>query len=115
MEEKPKHIMFMQKVKSEKKEEYISAHKAAWPELLRAIKDSGIDREMIWLFGDYVCIYMMAEDFDDAMLRLSKTDIFKKWSELMGPLLEEMQDYSQGGGNVITLEKVFDLEVQLKP
>lgn len=115
MEEKPKHIMFIQKVKSEKKEEYIKAHKTAWPELLSAIKDSGIDREMIWLFGDYICIYMMTEDFDGAMLRLSKTDVFNKWSEYMGQLLEEMQDYSQGGGNVVTLEKVFDLEVQLNP
>jgi L-rhamnose mutarotase len=115
MEDKSKHIMFMQKVKPEKKEEYVRTHKAAWPELLKAIKDSGIEREMIWLFGDYVCIYMMSEDFDNAMLRLSKTDIFKKWSELMKPLLDEMQDYSKGGGNVVTLDKVFDLEAQLKP
>ncbi|MCL4418361.1 MAG: L-rhamnose mutarotase [Actinobacteria bacterium] len=115
MEEKSKHIMFIQKVKSEKKEEYTRAHKDAWPDLLKVIKDSGIDRELIWLFGDYICIYMMTDDFDGAMSRLSKTDVFKKWSEYMGTLLAEMQDYSQGGGNVITLEKVFDLEEQLKP
>jgi len=115
MEEKSKHIMFVQKIKSEKKEEYIKAHKEAWPELLKAIKDCGIDREMIWVFGDYICIYMMTEDFDEAMSRLSKTDIFKKWSEYMGTLLAEMQDYSQGGENVVTLDKVFDLEAQLKP
>jgi L-rhamnose mutarotase len=115
MEEKPKHIMFVQKVKPEKKEEYIKAHNEAWPELLKAIKECGIDREIIWTFGDYVCIYMMTEDFDGSMLKLSKAEIFKKWSEYMATLLAEMQDYSNGGGNVITLDKVFDLEAQLKP
>jgi L-rhamnose mutarotase len=113
MKEKPKHIMFVQKLKTEKKEEYIKAHKEAWPELLKAIKDSGIDRELIWIFGDFICIYMMTDDFDEAMSNLSKTEIFKKWSEYMGELLDEMQDYSEGGTNVITLDKVFDLEEQL--
>lgn len=114
MKDNSKHIMFIQKVKPDKKAEYIKVHKEAWPELLKAIKESGIDRELIWLFGDYVCIYMMAEDFDKAMNILAKKDVFKKWSELMSGFLDEMQDYSRGGKNVVTLEKVFDLEAQLK-
>ena len=113
MAEKQKHIMFVQKLKTEKKEEYIKAHNEAWPELLKAIKESGIDRELIWVFGDYIYIYMMTDDFDKAISNLSKTQIFKKWSEYMGTLLDEMQDYSEGGANVITLNKVFDLEEQL--
>lgn len=113
MEEKPKHVMFIQKVKPEKKEEYIKVHSEVWPELLKAIKDCGIDRELIWVFGDYLCIYMMSKDFNSAMAKLSETAVFKKWSEYMGTLLAEMQDYSGGGTNVVTLEKVFDLEEQL--
>jgi L-rhamnose mutarotase len=113
MESKSKHVMFIQKVKTDKKEEYIQAHKEVWPQLLKAIKGSGIERELIWMFGDHICIYMMSDDFEGAMTRLSKTDVFKKWAEYMDTMLAEMQDYSQGGTNVITLEKVFDLEEQL--
>jgi len=41
------HVLFVQQVKEDKRKEYINAHREAWPELLRAIKESGIEREMI--------------------------------------------------------------------
>lgn len=104
------HVMFVQKIKSDKIEEYIKSHKKVWPELLKEIKKSGIEREMIWIFGDYIFLYMMSNDFKKAMDSLSKTKIFQEWSEYMKNFLDEMQDYS----NIITLKKVFDLEEQLR-
>ena len=106
------HIMFVQEVKQDKKDEYIDAHRDIWPELLTAIKESGIEREMIWMHGNYICIYMMSDDFEKAMASLGEKQIFKDWLEKMGPMLAMMQDYS-GEGKVIKLEKVFDLEKQL--
>ncbi len=106
------HVLFVQKVKKEKKEEYIKYHKECWPELLKEIKRSGIEREIIWVFGEQVIVYLMAEDVDEAMNRLSKTEIFKKWTELMTQVLDEMQDYSSKG-KIVKLEEVFHLERQL--
>ncbi len=106
------HVMFMQKTRPEKRAEYIKAHAEAWPELLRAIRDSGIQREIIWMEGDRILIYMMTEDFQKAMATLGEKDIFKKWLGKMGPLLAEIQDYE--GGNIVQLQKVFDLETQLE-
>lgn len=114
MEEEYDHVMFMQKIKSEKTEDYIKAHHEAWPELLKAIRDSGIEREFVWVNEDTCYIYMMAKDFNKAMSDLAKTEIFKKWSDKMEGLLAKMQDYSEGGQNVVTFNKVFDLETQLK-
>ena len=71
------HIMFVQEVKQEKKDEYIGAHRDIWPELLTAIKESGIEREMIWMHGNYICIYMMSENFEKAMASLGEKQIFK--------------------------------------
>jgi L-rhamnose mutarotase len=107
------HVMFVQEVKPEKKDEYIDAHKDAWPDLLHAIRDSGIEREMIWLHGNNIYIYIMAENFDKAMAILGEKQIFKDWIDKMDPLLAMIQDYS-GEGNVIRLDKVFDLENQLE-
>ena len=112
MEEGYEHALFMQKVKPGKMDEYKNAHSNVWPELLDAIKESGIERELIWILGDNIYIYMMSRDFESAMARLGEREIFKKWLEKMGPLLDEMQDYSEKG-NIITLEKVFDLEKHL--
>ena len=112
MEKDYKHILFMQKAKKGKIEEYRETHKKAWPKLLKAIKESGIEREIIWIHGDYVYIYMMTRDFDGSMKKLGEKEIFKDWIVKMDNLLDEMQDYS-GDGNIVTLEKVFNLEHQL--
>jgi L-rhamnose mutarotase len=106
------HVLFIQKVKHEKREEYIGDHREAWPSLLKAIKESGIEREMIWINGNDTYLYIMAENFDKAMAELAEKRVFQDWLKKMGPLLAVMQDYSEEG-KVVKLEKVFDLEKQL--
>ena len=107
------HVMFLQKVKEEKREEYIKYHKEAWKELLIATKKAGFERQILWLLGNNVLIYSMAEDFNQAISNLKKTDIFKKWQKKMDELLEEAQDYSEKG-KILELEKIYDLEMQLE-
>jgi L-rhamnose mutarotase len=112
LKKKFEHVLFIQQVRKGKKDDYIDTHKKVWPDLLKAIKESGIDREIIWMFEDKIIIYMMSKDFDSSMQKLGETGIFKKWIEKMDPLLDIMQDYS-GKGNIIRLDTIFDLEEQL--
>ena len=106
------HVLFIQKVRPEKKQEYLEAHRKVWPEVLSLIKDSGVQREIIWIKDETLYVYIMAEDFDKALGRQGETKLFQKWVEKMQPLLSEMQDYSEEG-RIVKLEKVFDLEEQL--
>jgi len=106
------HVLFIQETKPEKKAEYIASHKECWPELLRAVKASGIERELIWMNANTIIIYIMTEDFEKSIASLVKKPVYKKWNEKMSQLLAETQDFE--GGNVIQLEKVFDLERQLQ-
>jgi L-rhamnose mutarotase len=106
------HVLFVQKVRPEKKLEYIRAHEQPPAELMRLIRQSGVQREIIWLHGENLYIYLMAEDVDEALAFQSRTKLFQEWVEKMTPLLSEIQDYS-GKGSVVKLEKVFDLEEQL--
>ena len=112
MGKKYEHSLFVQKVKQGKMGEYKETHKKVWPELMKAIKESGIDRELIWVHGDFIYIYMMSKNFESAMQKLGEKEIFKKWLEKMDRIMDEIQDYS-GKGNIITLENVFNLEKQL--
>jgi L-rhamnose mutarotase len=106
------HVLFIQKVKPDRKEEYLEAHRKVWPELLSEIRTSGVEREIIWIDGETLYVYVMAENFDAALGKQGKSEIFRKWVEKMDPLLGEMQDYSEEG-KIVKLEKVFDLEEQL--
>jgi len=107
------HIVFIQEVKKDKKEEYLKYHKECPKELMEVIRDSGIKREIIWLNGEQLIVYIMSDDFEKAMAGLVKQGVFKKWTSLMEPLLSGMQDYSENG-KIKNLQKVFDLEEQLK-
>ena len=106
-------VMFVQKVRADKKEEYIRMHKEAWKDLLIESKKAGFKKQILWMFGDYVLIYSMSENFDQSMSKLLKTEIQKKWQSKMDTLLEEVQDYSEEG-KIDKLEKIYDLEEQLK-
>ena len=106
------HILYRQKVNKDKRQEYIKYHDNVWPEVLKAIKDSGIEREIIWIDGDYLYIYVMAEDFNKSMKKLAEDEAAKKWWKLMEPLLSEMPDYINRG-DINTFDKVFDLEEQI--
>ena len=81
--------------------------------MLKAIKESGIERNIIWLYKDEILIYSMSKNFNDSMAKLSKKMIFKKWIKRMKSLLDVMQDFSSKG-KATKLEKIFDLEEQLK-
>ena len=104
--------MFIQKVREDKKEEYVKIHREAWKELLLETRKAGFERQILWLLDNNVLIYSMAENFDEAISKLKKTDTFKKWQAKMETLLEKAQDFSESG-KVIRLEKIYDLEEQL--
>ena len=64
--------MFVQKVRDDRKKEYIKIHREAWKELLFETKKAGFERQILWLFGNNILIYSMAENFDEAITRLKK-------------------------------------------
>ena len=106
------HVLFVQRVKPEKRSEYIKEHQNAPRELLQMLRHSGIEREIIWMHKNNVFIYVMGENIQAAVDRQKKTEEFQNWLAKMEPLLDEMQDYSDDG-KILGLEKVFDLEEQL--
>lgn len=65
-------------------EAYKEIHLNPWPELLEAIQDVGISNYSIFAFGRRVFAYLEYDGDDDvqnALDRLSQTEIKKKWDE----------------------------------
>src|SRR5271169_363837 len=73
------HVLFVQKLRPEKKDLYVEAHNNPPADLLRVLRDSGVQREVIWVQGENVYIYVMGEDFDKAIANQSKSQIFRDW------------------------------------
>ncbi|MCL5986806.1 MAG: L-rhamnose mutarotase [Actinobacteria bacterium] len=106
-------IVFVQRVKKERLDEYLEYHRNVWPELLKVMKNAGIENMLLWLYGDLVIVYVIAKNFDRNMAETAKAEVFQKWQETMKPLLSEIQDYSEEG-KIKRLEKIFDLNEQLR-
>jgi L-rhamnose mutarotase len=107
------HVLFVQKVRPGKRDLYVEAHRDPPADLLRVLRDSGVKREIIWLQGENIYIYVMSDEFDKAIADQGKSRVFQDWVQRMTPLLSEIQDFS-GEGTVVRLPKVFDLEEQLE-
>ncbi|MCL5070954.1 MAG: L-rhamnose mutarotase [Actinobacteria bacterium] len=107
------HVMFVEKLKKENRNDYIRIHKEACKEFLKVINNAGIKREIAWLYGDYVFVYVMSEDFKKSRSILEKEDVFKKWIEMTKPFIED-DVINPNNERVTIIEKIFDVEEQLK-
>lgn len=105
-------VLFIQKLKNEKIKEYIDNHKEVKSELLKALIDAGFKQQIVWINGNILYLYFLAENFKEAFNNLLKSRAYKEWREKMILLMDEVQDYSEVS-RIKKLEIVFDLERQL--
>ena len=80
---------FVLHVKPEKIDEYVSAHAAVWPDMLQALRDSGIRNYSIFRDGNRVFGYFEADDLEAAGAYLAQQDVVTRWQDAMADLLEQ--------------------------
>jgi L-rhamnose mutarotase len=100
-------------VKDEYIEEYKNKHKNTWTEVLEAIKSVGVEEILMWQYKNLSIIYYECDNLEKVYNELGKLDIIKKWEETKPPWFKDpgALDTSKG---IQTLEKIFDLNQQLK-
>ena len=107
------HILYSQKFKAEKKEEYLKIHREFSLSVLQAYKDAGIEKLFSWYNGTTTYLYFEVDDFETSIAKLSKNEEFKELLEKITPMLDIVQDYS-GDAEIPVFEKFFDLEEQIE-
>jgi L-rhamnose mutarotase len=97
---------FVLRVRPDKLEEYVDAHRAVWPEMLEAIRAAGIRNYTIYRDGNRMFGYFEADDLAAAGRYLAQQDVSRRWQDAMAELLEvRVPD-----GGPLPLEEVFRLE-----
>ena len=95
-------VCFSLRLKEDRIDEYLKAHQV-WPELLDKMKKSGIQNYSMFLAKDGMVIgYLEAEDPEESLRKLEKTDVSKRWEA-------KMSQYFQGDDseNINWLEQYF--------
>ncbi|GAB3651429.1 L-rhamnose mutarotase [Glycomyces tarimensis] len=104
---------FTLRVRRDRLAEYRERHAAVWPDMLRALAETGWSNYSLFLSDDGLLVgYLETEDFDAARAAMAEREVNARWQAEMAPFFE-----GTGGAaadesfNVLT--EVFHLEDQL--
>jgi L-rhamnose mutarotase len=106
-------VCFQLQVKPERIEEYKARHANVWPEMLRALADSGWRNYSLFIRPDGLLIgYFETPSLSQALAGIGATDVNGRWQAEMAEFFEDLE-----GGRPDTgfhrLEEIFHLEDQL--
>jgi L-rhamnose mutarotase len=80
---------FVLRVRPDRIDEYVAAHRQVWPEMLQALRGAGIRNYTIFRDGNQVFGYFEADDLDRAAEFLDAQEVCTRWQDSMAELLEE--------------------------
>jgi L-rhamnose mutarotase len=103
---------FLLQVRPDRLAEYKARHREVWPEMLRALHDSGWRNYSLFLADDGLLVgYVEADDLAAAQAAMAGTDVNARWQAEMAPYFTELEGRPDEG--FALLEEVFHLEDQL--
>jgi L-rhamnose mutarotase len=97
---------FVLKVRPDKIDEYVEAHRNVWPEMLDALGRAGIRNYTIFRHGNEVFGYFESDDLEAAGRYMAAAEVNGRWQDAMAELLEERVP----DGGPAPLEEVFRLD-----
>jgi L-rhamnose mutarotase len=80
---------FVLRVRPEKVDAYLDAHRDVWPEMLDALRSAGIRNYTIFRSGNEMFGYFESDDLDRAASSLASKEVSGRWQDAMADLLDE--------------------------
>jgi L-rhamnose mutarotase len=102
----PERRGFVLRVKPEKLDEYVAAHRDVWPEMLEALSAAGIRNYTIFRAENEVFGYFEADDLARAERYLAAQEVSARWQDAMAELLDERVP----DGGPPPLDEIFRLD-----
>ncbi|MBB2944367.1 L-rhamnose mutarotase [Actinoplanes lutulentus] len=106
-------VCFTLQVDPAKLDAYREVHAAVWPDMLRALADTGWRDYRLFLRPDGLLVgFLETDDFAAAQEAMAKTEVNARWQAAMAEFFPSLQDARPDEG-MLVLEQVFHLEEQL--
>lgn len=104
---------FLLQVRPELLDDYRERHRAVWPEMLRALHESGWRNYSIFARPDGLLVgYVEADDLDAAQRAMAATEVNARWQAEMSRYLVGLE--GRGADESFELlDEVFNLDDQL--
>ena len=105
-------VCFQLQVKPELIPEYTRRHAAVWPDMLRALADTGWNNYSLFLRDDGLLIgYLETDDLAAAQAGMAATEVNARWQAEMGDFFVSLDGAPDTG--FLQLDEVFNLDSQL--
>jgi L-rhamnose mutarotase len=102
-------VCFLLKVRADLIEEYRRRHEEVWPEMLRALRDTGWRNYSLFLRPDGLLVgYFETDDLDAALAGMAATEVNARWQAEMAPYFEGLDGQPDEG--IVPLDQVFHLD-----
>ena len=106
-------VCFQLQVRPDRVEEYRSRHAEVWPEMLRALADTGWHNYSLFLREDGLLIgYVETPSIAEAQAGMALTEVNTRWQAEMAEFFEDLEGRAPDEGFLV-LEEIFHLEDQL--
>jgi L-rhamnose mutarotase len=104
------HVCFVLQVKPERLREYKERHRAVWPEMQAALRETGWNNYSLFLRSDGLLVgYLETDDFDRARSEMAKRKINRRWQNEMAAFFVD-SDGKSPDESMNPLEEVFHLD-----
>ena len=102
---------FQLQVRPERMAEYVERHRAVWPDMLAALRDTGWRNYSLFLRGDGLLVgYVEADDLAAAQAGMAATEVNARWQAAMADLFGTEGAPDEAWQRI---PEVFNLEDQL--
>jgi len=103
-------VCFLLKVKADRLEEYKRRHKAVWPDMLQALRETGWRNYSLFLRDDGLLVgYFETADYARALEGMAGREVNERWQREMAGFFENLGGRRPDEG-LLRLEEVFHLE-----
>jgi L-rhamnose mutarotase len=103
-------VCFALQVRPERLQEYKERHKAVWPEMQAALRETGWSNYSLFLRPDGLLIgYLETEDFERARDAMTKREVNDRWQREMMPFFVAPEGKAPDQA-MSALEEVFHLD-----
>ncbi|MGA2615613.1 MAG: L-rhamnose mutarotase [Spirochaetia bacterium] len=104
---------FVIEINEDHMDDYVSLHKNPWPETLKGLKDAGADELIIFRYKNLSILFYECEDINEVYRKWGANETCAKWNARLKDAYKVAPNID-GSGDVATLEKIFDLNQQLR-
>jgi L-rhamnose mutarotase len=106
-----KRVGFLLKVKADRLEEYKEHHRAVWPEMLAALRESGWHNYSLFMREDGLLFgyFETPESLEAAQAAMAGRDVNERWQSMMSSFFE-IPEGAHPDKTLVELEEVFHLD-----